>query len=170
MGSYLFKFLFTLFLLCLPVKSYSQESDTLGGGDQAVLITPGTPIITPEDSILEPPGDLPKPLQMDPSSFLGILGSISAFLYALIRLARSLSIWATAEHGTTIRLFLLGAGALAGLLGYFASGLPWYQAIYLFIAGPGAIVINEMTKIDWTRVTGAKAVWIKIKSIFFPQS
>lgn len=163
MGSYLFKLLLVLNLLIIPGSCYSQEDVP---AEEVVNITPGIPTVTPDDQVLLPPADLPKSTQMDPSSFLGILGSISAFLYALIKIARSLSIWATPEHGTTIRIFLLGAGAVAGLLGYFASGLPWYQAIYLFIAGPGAIVINEMTKIDWTKVTGASAVWIRIKSIF----
>jgi len=152
-------------LLLLPCNSWSQEDPDV---QEAVSIVPGDPTITPEivDVVLLPPSDLPKPVHIDPSSFLGILGSISAFLYALIKIARSLSVWATPEHGTTIRIFLLGAGTIAGLLGYFASGLPWHQAIYLFIAGPGAIVINEMAKIDWTKVTGASAIWTKIKSIF----
>ena len=168
MASFLFKILLVVGLVGVPNTSFAQPDPESSTVSAPVQIVPGTPTVTPEDSVLTPPTDLPKP--EDPSSFLGLLGSISAFLYAVIKIAKSLSIWATPEHGTTIKLFLLGAGALAGLLGYFASGLPWYQAVYLFVAGPGAIVINEMVKIDWTQITGIKAVWTRIRSIFSPQS
>jgi hypothetical protein len=34
-------------------------------------------------------------------------------------------------------------------LGYFAAGVSAYDALYLFAAGPGAIVLNELAKVDW---------------------
>jgi hypothetical protein len=64
-------------------------------------------------------------------------------------LRKVVPILADNKYKDEIRVGLLTIGGIAALLGYFAAGVSAYDALYLFAAGPGAIVLNELAKVDW---------------------
>jgi hypothetical protein len=78
-------------------------------------------------------------------TLVAVTSAISAVLWLLINLLRRFG--AHWLKGNTIRWLTLGVGALAWMLGEIAAGLPWWQALYLGISGPGAIVVDQLARI-----------------------
>ena len=70
--------------------------------------------------------------------------AISLVLFFFIGLLRKFG--PAVISGNHIRIITVAAGAVAALAGYVASGLPLEQVFQLFMAGPGALAINELVK------------------------
>jgi hypothetical protein len=137
-----------LILVCfLSAKAETPQSDAgiakLAEDVPEVITHPV--VVTTEEEIPEVPVR-----NADPGTFLGVLGAISVFLYKLIRILRKVvPVLADNKYKDEIRVGLLTIGGIAALFGYFAAGVSAYDALYLFAAGPGAIVLNELAKVDW---------------------
>lgn len=82
-------------------------------------------------------------------SLVKIAAAISLTLFFLINLIQKFGNGVLS--GNTIRLITVVAGAVAALAGYISAGLPWDQMLQLFLAGPGAIAINEVVKFFKTK-------------------
>ena len=137
--------LFPMYALGQLDASTAADSGIAKLADEAPEVVSYPPVVTPEEEIPEVPVK-----HTDPGTFLGVLGAISIFLYKLIRILRKVvPLFADNKYKDEIRVGLLTVGAIAALLGYFAAGVSAYDALYLFAAGPGAIVLNELAKVDW---------------------
>lgn len=137
-------------LLLLFVGSVNAQPVPYDAG--IAQLSDDVPEVIQHPVVITPGEEIPEVLikHTDPGTFLGVLGAISIFLYKLIRiLRRVVPLFADNKYKDEIRVGLLTVGAIAALLGYFAAGVSAYDALYLFAAGPGAIVLNELAKVDW---------------------
>lgn len=138
-----------------------DDSGTDGGGvtDATMGLMPDAdPASTPTS--LRPDGPKPAPAKVlqlvekttdefhdayQQQKTLRWAGAISALLWLLIAVARR---WGRIlMSGTAVRIFVVVAGAVAGLLGHLAAGVGWAGALTLFVSGPGALAINELIKL-----------------------
>jgi hypothetical protein len=134
-----------LALLLTPFETVAEDAGIAKLSEDAPEVITHPAVVTPEEEIPEVPVR-----NSDPGTFLGVLGAISIFLYKLIRILRKVvPLFADNKYKDEIRVGLITVGAVAALLGYFAAGVSAYDALYLFAAGPGAIVLNELAKVDW---------------------
>jgi len=82
-----------------------------------------------------------------------ILGLLAALFKLLISLLKVLSKWFTSKvGGTVIRISTLVLGVGVFLVTNLALKMPWYDAVWLSLSGPGALVLHELTLlIPWLR-------------------
>jgi hypothetical protein len=140
-----------LALLLTPFETVAEDAGIYVDAGIAKLAEDASEVIT-HPAVVTSEEEIPEvPVRnADPGTFLGVLGAISIFLYKLIRILRKVvPLFADNKYKDEIRVGLLTVGAVAALLGYFAAGVSAYDALYLFAAGPGAIVLNELAKVDW---------------------
>jgi hypothetical protein len=140
-----------LALLLTPFETVAEDAGIYVDARIAKLAEDAPEVIT-HPAVITPDVEIPEVTvrHTEPGTFLGVLGAISIFLYKLVRILRKVvPILADNKYKDEIRVGLLTIGGIAALLGYFAAGVSAYDALYLFAAGPGAIVLNELAKVDW---------------------
>lgn len=96
---------------------------------------------------------------VESEKLVGWLAATSAVLWALIGIARRFG--GILLSGRQVRVFVLIAGAAAALTGYLGAGVGVMEALALFLAGPGAMAIEELRKLIWPKkadpgIVGAK--------------
>ena len=125
-------------------------------------IVPGSPSIDPEapepstDEIVDAGKAAFEAGRTAAGSKTGpaILAAVSAAIWFLILAARR---WGgVLLSKQSVRIVSVFGGALAAALGLLSLGLPWQQAIELFLAGPGAIALNEILRMFGIEVSKPK--------------
>lgn len=71
-----------------------------------------------------------------------LLSLVFKLLLSGLKMTNLLKLWPE-RRGTLIRLTTLGLAALVYLTGSIAGGMPWWEALFLSLSGPGAIVLHE---------------------------
>jgi hypothetical protein len=144
------RYLLALILILLPITALGNDAGTYDAG--IAKLAEDAPEVITHPAVVTPDVEIPEVTvrHTEPGTFLGVLGAISIFLYKLVRILRKVvPVLADNKYKDEIRVGLLTIGGIAALLGYFAAGVSAYDALYLFAAGPGAIVLNELAKVDW---------------------
>jgi len=73
---------------------------------------------------------------------------LAALLKLLIMVIRRTSpFWKKRKGKTVIRLLTITLGIGAGVLANLAIGMPWWDAVTIFLGGPGAILLTEYQKV-----------------------
>lgn len=80
--------------------------------------------------------------------FLAIMGLISAVLKLALDGIRKWGGVLTGKKG--VRIACLIVGLIIFATSYLAAGTEWYNALLLALAGPGAILVTEITKLAKT--------------------
>jgi hypothetical protein len=73
-----------------------------------------------------------------------IAAALIKLLLALLKLTGPF--WKSDKAKLVIRLLTLTLGAVAGALASVVGGLPWWDAVIVFMGGPGAILLTEYQK------------------------
>tara|TARA_Y100000310_G_C20549480_1_gene747295 strand:+ start:79 stop:585 length:507 start_codon:yes stop_codon:yes gene_type:complete len=161
---------YSLILLILVVVAglaYTVEVRAQEGDDDSAAITevvedpaldedlmdPDAEVDTEE--VIEDVGDLVAGIEAVKAAkgdktamFLAIMGLISAVLKLALDAVRKWGGVLTGKKG--VRIACLVAGAVIFVTSYLAAGAEWYNALLLALAGPGAILVNELTKLIQT--------------------
>jgi hypothetical protein len=76
-----------------------------------------------------------------------VLLLLSAIFKTLLSVAKLVSkaFFQTRKGKTVMRLVTLGLGLIVLVITKVAVGMPWVEALFLALSGPGAIVVHELT-------------------------
>ncbi len=148
--------LITLCLLLVPLGALAQPSPTPAPTPAAAPATAAAPTDAPAtaadageptvEEVVEAGLDTVKAVRAasKDGSFAAWALAFAALFYLLIAAARK---WlGLLVSPNAVRITTVVLGALAAIAGYIGAGIPWGEALQLFLAGPGAIVFAELRK------------------------
>ena len=142
--------LMTVASVGLGYHAFAQDDDSAGDDDSAVeepappegdledVLTSVGEIVEGAEAIKDAKGDRT-------AMFLAISTLIAAILKIALDVLKMFG--GMFKNKNALKITLLVIGFLIALFSQFALGVPWYNALLLGLAGPGAILVNEVSKV-----------------------
>lgn len=80
------------------------------------------------------------------AAIMALLATLFKLLLSGVKLAGGLSIWGE-RQGAVIRIITLCLGICVYFASSIVAGMPWWEAFFLALSGPGAMVVHEYTQL-----------------------
>ena len=151
-------FLFPLMAVAQPDPVVVPSAVISAPVSEAEVVS-GPAVVSPEDAGVASVASAPPVTQIvsegkqavsavkdaaDKPSVVTIATALSLCLFALLSIVRRFG--QDLLSGNTVRLVTVLVGAIAALAGYLSMGMAWPEMLQMFLAGPGAIAVNELMK------------------------